>query len=46
MFFPETYAIFKVYTDGRRPRLMQRGVLLDYAQWWCSTKEGYTYARD
>jgi hypothetical protein len=30
----------KTYTDGRRPH-----VTLDYARWWCSMKDGYTYGR-
>lgn len=44
MFGPDRkYAIYKTYTDGRRPVCIKRWVTLDYARWWCSTREGYTY---
>lgn len=46
MFGPDrSYAIYKTYTDGRRPVCIKARVTLEYAQWWCSTREGYTYGR-
>ena len=37
--------IYAVYTDGRRPVCIKQRVTLEYAQWWCSTRNGYFYAK-
>lgn len=40
-----SFAIWKTYSDGRRPVCIKRHVTEDYAKWWCSTREGYTWGR-
>ena len=46
MFGPyREYAIYKTYTDGRRPICIKKYVTLEYARSWCSDHVGYTYGR-
>jgi hypothetical protein len=46
MFGPDrSYAIYKLYPDGRRPVCVKRRVTLEYARWWCDNRPGYTYGR-